>query len=57
MKYVSKIDVFWSVVWALVLIGAAVSLVWKPAIYGVVAFSATMLMLFVIAIVREARMK
>ena len=57
MKYVSKIDVFWSIVWALVLVGAIISLVWKPAIYGVIAFSATMLVLFIIDIVRSARMK
>ena len=57
MKYESTLNLFWAIVWAVVLIGAIVSVFWKPAIYGVIVLAAVMFGMFLHDYVRIIRMK
>ena len=57
MKYESTLNLFWAIVWAVVLIGAIVAIFWKPAIYGVVILAAVMFGMFLREYIRFARMK
>ena len=57
MKYGLKLNLFWAIVWAVVLIGAIVGIFWKPAIYVVVGVSAIKFGMFLYETIRYARMK
>lgn len=57
MKYESTLNLFWTIVWAVVLIGAIVGIFWKPAIYVVAVLAAVMFGMFLREYIRFARMK
>lgn len=46
MKYESTLNLFLTIVWAVVLIGAIVGIFWKPAIYVVAVLAAVMFGMF-----------
>lgn len=46
MKNASTLNLFWAIVWALVLIGAIAGVFWKPAIYVVAVIAAIMFGMF-----------
>lgn len=56
MKYLSTQNLFWAIVWAVMLICGIAAFFWKPALYAVVIISAIMVGVFVreyISIVRK----
>ena len=57
MKYESTLNLFWAIVWAVVLIGAIAGIFWKPAIYVVAVLAAVMFGTFLREYIRFARMK
>ena len=57
MKYESTLNLLWTIVWAVVLIGAIAGIFWKPAIYVVVVLAAVMFGMFLCEYIRFARMK
>jgi len=57
MKYESTLNLFWTIVWAVVLIGAIAGIFWKPAIYVVAVLAAVMFGMFLREYIRFARMK
>ena len=57
MKYESTLNLFWTIVWAVVLIGAIVGIFWKPAIYVVAVLASVMFGMFLREYIRFARMK
>lgn len=57
MKYESTLNLFWTIVWAVVLIGAIAGIFWKPALYVVALIAAAMLGSFLVDFIRVARMK
>ena len=57
MKYESTLNLFWTIVWAVVLIGAIVGIFWKPAIYVVAILAAVMCGMFLREYISFARMK
>lgn len=57
MKYESTLNLFWTIVWAVVLIGAIAGIFWKPAIYGVAVLAAVMFGMFLHDFIRFVRMK
>ena len=57
MKYQSTLNLFWAIVWAVVLIGAIAGIFWTPAIYIVAAIAAVMFGMFLHDYVRIVRMK
>lgn len=57
MKYESTLNLFWTIVWAVVLIGAIAGIFWKPAIYVVAVLAVVMFGMFLREYIRFARMK
>ena len=57
MKYESTLNLFWTIVWAVVLIGAIAGIFWKPAIYVVAVLAAVMFGIFLREYIRFVRMK
>lgn len=57
MKYGNALNLYWAIVWAVVLIGAIVGIFWKPAIYVVAVLSAIKFGMFLYETIRYARMK
>ena len=57
MKYEITVNLFWAIVWAVVLICSIIGLFWKPAIYAVILESAIMLGMFLHDFVKVIRMK
>ena len=57
MKYEITLNLYWAIVWAVVLIGAIVAIFWEPAIYIVVAIAVAMFIMFIRECIRYARMK
>ena len=57
MKYESTLNLFWTIVWAVVLIGAIVGIFWKPAIYVVAVLASVMFGMFLREYIRFVRMK
>ena len=47
MKYLSTQNLFWAIVWAVMLICGVVAFFWKPALYVVIIISAMMVGVFV----------
>ena len=50
------LNLFWLIVWAVVLIGAIVSVFWKPAVYAVILIAAIMVGMFLHDYIKVARM-
>lgn len=46
MTHESTLNLFWAIVWAVVLIGAIAGIFWKPAIYVVAVIAAVMFGMF-----------
>ena len=46
MKYLSTQNLFWAIVWAVMLICGNVAMFWKPALYVVIILSAMMVGVF-----------
>ena len=46
MKHESTVNLFWTIVWAVVLIGAIAGIFWEPAIYVVAVLAAVMFGMF-----------
>ena len=57
MKYEITVNLFWAIVWAVVLIGSIVGLFWKPIIYAVIVIAAVMLGMFLHDFIKVIRMK
>lgn len=57
MKYESTLNLFWTIIWAVVLIGAIAGIFWKPAIYVVAVLSAVMFGTFLREYIHFVRMK
>ena len=57
MKYEITVNLFWAIVWAVVLIGSIVGLFWKPIIYAVIVIAAIMLGMFLHDFIKVIRMK
>lgn len=47
MKYLSTQNLFWAIVWAVMLIGGIVAMFWKPALYVEIILSAIMVGVFI----------
>lgn len=57
MKYESTLNLFWAIVWGVVLIAAIVGIFWKPAVYAVAVIAAVFFGMFLREFIRFARMK
>lgn len=57
MKYEITVNLFWAIVWAVVLIGSIVGIFWKPIIYAVIVIAAVMLGMFLHDFIKVIRMK
>ena len=57
MKYESTRNLFWTIVWGVVLIAAIVGIFWKPAVYAVAVTAAVFFGVFLREFIRYARMK
>ena len=57
MKYHSTLDLFWAIVWTVVLILAIVGLFWNPALYVLIAGSVGFASMFFVDFIRIVRMK
>jgi len=57
MKYESTLNLFWTIVWGVVLIAAIVGIFWKPAVYAVSVIAAVFFGVFLREFIRFARMK
>lgn len=57
MKFENTLNLFWTIVWAVVLIGVILGIFWKPALYVVALIAAAMLGSFLVDFIRVARMK
>ena len=57
MKYGNKVNLFWAIVWAVVLLGAILGIFWKPAVYAVVLIAAVMFGMFLHDFIQVSRMK
>ena len=57
MKYHSTLDLFWAIVWTVVLILAIVGLFWNPALYLLIAGAVGFSSMFFVDFIRIMRMK
>lgn len=57
MKFENTLNLFWTIVWAVVLVGVILGIFWKPALYVVALIAAAMLGSFLVDFIRVARMK
>lgn len=57
MKFENALNLFWTIVWAVVLVGVILGIFWKPALYVVALVAAGMLGSFLVDFIRVARMK
>lgn len=57
MKYERALNLFWAIVWALVLIGTVAGIFWKPALYIVAGIAAVMVGMFLREYILIVRMK
>lgn len=57
MKYEITVNLFWAIVWAVILICSIIGLFWKPAIYAAILVSAVMLGMFLHDFIKVIRMK
>lgn len=57
MKFENTLNLFWTIVWAVVLVGVILGIFWKPALYVVALVAAGMLGSFLVDFIRVARMK
>lgn len=57
MKFENALNLFWTIVWAVVLVGVVLGIFWKPALYVVALIAAAMLGSFLVDFIRVARMK
>lgn len=57
MKFENTLNLFWTIVWAVVLVGVILGIFWKPALYVVTLIAAAMLGSFLVDFIRVARMK
>lgn len=57
MKYESTLNLFWTIVWGVVLIAAIVGIFWKPAVYAVAVIAVVFFGVFLSEFIRFARMK
>ena len=57
MKHDLTLNLFWAVVWAVVLFGCVLGYFWKPAIIVVGIVAAIMFVMFVCDFVKAVRMK
>lgn len=57
MKYESTLNLFWTIVWGVVLIAAIVGIFWKPAVYAAAVIAEVFFGLFLSEFIRFARMK
>lgn len=57
MKLENTVNLFWMIVWAVVLVGVILGIFWKPALYVVALIAAAMLGSFLVDFIRVARMK
>ena len=57
MKYESTLNLFWTIVWAIVLIEVIIGIFWKPALYIVAVLAAVMFGMFLHDFIRFVRMK
>ena len=56
MEY-KGLNLFWTIVWAVILIGAIVGFFWRPAIVGVAILAAIMFGTFLVDYIRIIRMR
>lgn len=56
MTHERTLNLFWAIVWAVVLIGAIAGIFWKPAIYVVAVIAAVMFGMFLHDFIRFMRM-
>ena len=57
MKYESTLNLFWAIIWGIILIAAVGGIFWKPAIYIVAVIAALFFGAFLREFIRYARMK
>ncbi len=57
MKSESTLNLFWSIVWSVVLVGSIAGIFWEPAIYVVAVLAAVMFGMFLHDFIRFSRMK
>ena len=57
MKDTNFLNLFWGLVWGLIVVLSVVGIFWKPAIYIVVAAAAYLCGMFIYDYVRVKRMK
>lgn len=57
MKYYNAINLFWTIIWAVVLVGVIVGIFWKPSLCVVALVAAAMLGSFVVDFIRVMKMK
>ena len=57
MKYQSTLNLFWTIVWAAVLVCAIVAIFWLAAVYVIIVLAAVMFGTFLRDYVRIVRMK
>ena len=57
MKYHSTLDLFWAIVWTVVLMLAIVGLFWNPALYILIAGAVGFASMFFVDFIRIMRMK
>ncbi len=57
MKNDNFVNLFWTIVWAIVLIGTIVGIFWRPANYVVAIVAAVMLGTFLYDYIKVARLR
>lgn len=57
MKSESTLNLFWTIIWSVVLVGSIAGIFWKPAIYVVAVLAAVMFGMFLHDFIRFSRMK
>lgn len=57
MKYARALNLFWAIVWGIVLIAAFASIFYKPALYVVIGIGGGFFTMFLIEYIRIIRMK
>lgn len=57
MKYDNIYNLFWVIVWTVMLVGVIVGIFWKPVLYVLVIVSAVVLGMYLREFVKVAKMK
>lgn len=57
MKYGNQFNLFWAIVWAVILIGAIIGWFWRPAIVGIAIISVGMIGMYIAEFIRVNKFK